>query len=422
MRLTQEYVEGLKLGDEVKLSSGATVEVGLKRIEIPDDKRPGLYLLIQPSVAKSWAVRYRFDGKARKYTIGPFPRFDLKSARKLALKAITDAESGNCPAEKKKASRRAAEAPVMTIDVLAEKFIEQYAKKRTKERSWRELERIMKREVLAKWNGRRLVDIKRRDIAALLGDIASNRPVLANRVHAHLHKMFAWAMKNEYLEINPVTGVDTEPEKSRDRTLTDDELKAVLNAATRLGGETEAYLRLLILTLARRNEVARMSWAEIDFKAATWTLPASRAKNKREHTLPLPEAAVAILEGLKEARGSREPFVFSSPIRTGNGLLKAKRLIDSLIAEETGEPLTGWRFHDLRRTGISTMARLEIAMHVAEKIANHVSGSFKGIVITYNRYDYRKEMRAALEKYAAFLDRVERGDNVVSFEARRQSS
>ena len=78
------------------------------RREVPDALMPGLYLVIQPSGSKSWAVRYRHGGRPRKLTIGGYPAFDLTDARKKASEALQAAACGADPARQKKAAKAAA--------------------------------------------------------------------------------------------------------------------------------------------------------------------------------------------------------------------------------------------------------------------------------------------------------------------------
>ena len=80
------------------------------RKEVPDGKVSGLYLVAQPSGAKSWAVRYRIAGQPKKLTLGPYPTIDLATARKRAQEAIGDVAGGKDPASEKKATRALARA------------------------------------------------------------------------------------------------------------------------------------------------------------------------------------------------------------------------------------------------------------------------------------------------------------------------
>ena len=109
------------------------------RYEI-SDAGSGLYLVVQPSGAKSWALRYRIGSRPRKYTLGSYPKLGLVEARKLARKEMEAVAEGVDPADKK-AARRASDLP-RTIDELAELFIGRYAKKSCRPRTWQETARI----------------------------------------------------------------------------------------------------------------------------------------------------------------------------------------------------------------------------------------------------------------------------------------
>ena len=116
------------------------------------------------------------------------------------------------------------------------------------------------------------------------GIVAGGRPVAANRVLTAIRKLFNWAIERDIIASSPCAGVKPPtPEQSRDRVLSDDELRNVWRAADQLGGPFGALVKLLILTGQRRDEVARMTWSEVDFDARLWTLPKERSKNGRPH-------------------------------------------------------------------------------------------------------------------------------------------
>ena len=394
-----------------------------KRYELPDAALPCFYLVVQPTGYKSFALRYRAAGKPRKLTIGAFPKMSLEAARKLAREAAVAVARGEDPGEAKKAARRASDVP-QTIEELAALFMERYARKNTREVTWRETERILHHDVLSKWQGRRLDSIRRRDVIALLDGIASGHSVAANRVLAALRRMFAWACERDLLEASPCYGVrPPSQEVSRDRVLNDDELRLVMRAASALEPPFGPFMRMLALTLQRRSEVAGMRWSEINWAERLWTLPAARTKNASEHIVPLPGAAMDILEAMKATKFANSDYVFTGTGRSPvSGFSKAKRQLDSLIAAENGGPIAPpWRLHDLRRTGASKMPRLGVALPVVEKVLNHTSGSFAGVVGTYQRHSFADEKRQALETWAAFLDRLCGGaDNVAELAAHRR--
>ncbi len=403
------------------------------RREVPDGLVNGLYLVVQPSGGKSWAVRYRSaDGRPRKYTIpGTYPAIDLRSARELAQQVLVAVARGGDPAAEKKAARRGAKVPADRdlVEKVVEQFIERYAKANTK--SWPETKRILDREVVAPWKGKHLADLRRADVHELLdGVVDRGSPVMANRVLAAVRKMCAWAVERGIVETSPCDKVKAPTaEKSRDRVLGDDELKLFWTACDALGWPFGPLFKLLALTGQRRDEVGKMQWSELDLDKALWTLPRERAKNDTQHVIPLSGPALAILRALPRVG----PFVFSTNgVTAVSGFAKAKERLDTLIqaawvkeAQEAGrdpesvKPIPDFVLHDLRRTAATGMARLGIALPVIEKVLNHVSGSFAGIVGVYQRHGFRDEMRHALDAWGGFVERLcaEPGANVVEMRA-----
>jgi integrase len=133
---------------------------------------------------------------------------------------------------------------------------------------------------------------------------------------------------------------------------------------------------------------------EIDFDARLWTLPGKRAKNSIEHSIPLSDQAIEILKTLPRIAGSNFVFTINgrNPVR---GTHRAKRRIDKL-----GPSIPPWVLHDIRRTVASGMARLGANLPVIEKLLNHVSGSFAGIVGVYQRHSFADEKGAAMTAWA----------------------
>jgi integrase len=366
------------------------------RQEIPDGYLRGLYLIVQPSGAKSWAVRYRHDGRPRKHTLGPYPLFDLKAARDAGSKALRAAAEGTDPAGAKKKT-------VDSVDAAVKQFIERHVRRNYRAKPMREAQRLLELYVMKPWGGRKVTEIRRADVRNVLEKIvADGAPIAANRVHSIIRKFFNWCLDQEIVEASPCTGLKPPAGKevSRDRILTDDELRRVWKAADKLCAPYGAMVQLLILTGQRRGEVAGMQWAELDLKNRLWTLPRERVKNDRRHEVPLSPQAAAIIQSLPRIS---DDFVFSLNAETPlNGFGKNKDRLDELSGA------SDWVVHDLRRTVASGMARLGISLAIIEKILNHVSGSFAGIVGVYQRHEFAEEKRAALEKWADHVERLVR--------------
>jgi integrase len=350
-----------------------------ERREIPDDYMRGLYLIIQPTGAKSWAVRYRLGGKPTKHTIGSFPAFGLKEARDKAAEVLRSVAEGRSPRQRERG----------TVGDAVEQFLERHGK-HYRPKSLYYAERWL-RQGAKEWEGRKLDSITRADVRAMLDRI--DAPMVANRTHSIVRKFFNWCVENDLIANSPVAGVRApNKETARDRVLTDEELAAVWRAT-----ENDSHgpiVHLLILTGQRRSEVAGMRWSELDLDAALWTLPRERVKNDRRHEVPLSRQAVAILRQVPRISDS-SVFALAEP---HNGLQRLKEKIG----------VESWTLHDLRRTAASGMARLGVGIAVVEKILNHVSGSFAGIVGVYQRHEFADEKRAALQQWADHVERLVR--------------
>ena len=384
------------------------MQPGASRREVPDGLVAGLYLVVQPSGAKSWAVRYRAGGVPRKHTIDSYPKIDLRAARDLAQRALVEVARGNDPGADKKAARVAAKAPADRglVEKVVDTFIERHAKPNTKATSAREAERILKREVVGAWKGRPLASITRADVHDLLDTIVDRgSPIQANRTLAALRKMCGWAVERGVIDSSPCEKVKTpSAERSRDRVLNDDELRAIWTGCEMIGWPFGSLFRVLMLTGQRRDEVGSLRWSELDLDGRLWTLPRERAKNGQVHAVPLSGPVVDILSALPCVGD----YVFSTNGRTAvSGFSKAKTQLDAAVARaRKDQPIPAWVVHDLRRTAASGMARLGVALPVIERVLNHVSGSFGGIVGVYQRHSFADEKRHALEAWGGFVERL----------------
>jgi len=372
------------------------------RREIPDGLLPGLYYILQPSGKSSWAVRYRLNGKPAKHTIGNYPSVDLKLARNLGRAALAKVAAGVDPRDEKKAAKVAAAVPANDfVEAVAARFISHYAKRQLKAKTARDVERMLDKEVVEPWRGRRLSQIAKADIHHLLDDIVERgSPITANRTLAWFRRLCGWGVERGLIAANPCAGIRAPAaETARDRVLSDEELEAVWQAAETLEPPYGAFIKLLVLTGARRNEVADMTWRELDLDAKRWTLPKERSKNEREHVVPLSDSAVAILKAVPRIGEGDLVFTLNGRSRI-TGFHRTKQRLDALLPSDAAP----WTLHDLRRTFASGCARLGVAVHVVEAALNHRSGSIRGVAAVYNRYSYDTEKRAALAAWARHVE------------------
>ena len=275
------------------------------RVEIPDGHLPGLYLVIQPSGVKSWAARYRFEGKPSKYTIGRYPALSLAAARERGQDVFRKVAEGRNPAAEKAKAKLAAKMPVrvpkskiVEFESVVNDFVERYARART--RDWQNTQRLLARHFVPHWKGVRIADIAKSDIIDVLdGMVEAGMGPGVDRAFGQLRKMFNWLVDNNRLASSPCTGIGRRFDPtSRDRVLTDEEIYIYRVAADRTDYPFGPLFMLLLLTGQRLNEVAGARWAEFDEEYSSWTIPGSRTKNRKTHDLVLPRQATEIMGAL----------------------------------------------------------------------------------------------------------------------------
>jgi integrase len=383
-----------------------------KRQEIPDGALVGLYLVVQPSGAKSWAVRYRANGVTRKLTLSPYPRMGLAEARKAAGEALRIVSEGGDPAGDRVtvAKLKGLERPpaALQFEHVLDRFLA--AQERKGRRSTREMRRILEFDALPRWRGRSIAEITGAEVAeAIEAIVARGSPVAAGRFRAWCSKLFSYAVAAHLRPDNPARATESPVSArdiQRDRKLSDDELALVWRCADELGYPFGPAIQLLALTGQRRSEVFEAAWDEINLKAATWVIKSARSKNGAEHIVFLSEPALEILRNLPRMKGS--PYLFTTTgTSPASGISRAKARLDSLImVANGGRAIPSWRLHDLRRTFVSGCARLRIPSEVTERAINHVSESFGGVRGVYNVHAYEDERRHAMQAWANHLGSV----------------
>lgn len=389
------------------------------RFEIPDSKVTGLRLIVQPSGKKSWAVRYTVHGRDKRLTLGGYPTLGLDEARKQAAFAKRSVTLGEDPAAAKKEARRIEETKIAKADSVEGLWIEYRDRHLSTLRKSTEAnaKQFFESWVLPKYRKYRIHEMTKRDVLGILDDIVkAGFPSGANRGRAVLTAFFNWLLDRDVIAASPCAGVKPpSANTSRDRVLSDDELRWLWKAC-----EAETYpfgymIQMLILTGARRNEVSELSESELRLRESLWKLPAGRAKNHREHTVHLTDASLAIIASLPRVENDTG-YLFSTNGETSpSGFSRVKRRIDAQMlsfaradATKRGDnpskvKIPNWVLHDLRRTIASGMARLGVQLPVIEPCLNHVSGSFGGIVGVYQRHSFAEETKIALEKWSAHV-------------------
>ncbi len=368
------------------------------QIEIRDGGCPGLILRVSQGGSKTWSVRYLKDGKRHRYDLGRYPEMGLADAHKAAKAQIGDVAKGENPA-----AQRAAAKTEPTFAEVADEYITRYAVNKRK-RGLQADQGMLRNDLLPAWGDWKISQIQRRHIIALLDKILDrNAPMMANRVKTLIAKIFNWAENRATITYNPAVRLSNPaPKHSRERVLSEDEIRRLFEALATESPRRQAVVRIALLTAARRGEILGMRWAEID--GEWWTLPKERTKNNREHRIFL---VPSIMAALSELPRDGE-FVFHSHLSRkaishhGTTTLVSK-WFGPLLARAGIEAAV---FHDLRRTAATHMNRIGIDSILVERLLNHVQ---QGVAAIYNRHGYDKEKRVALLRWERELDNIING-------------
>jgi integrase len=350
-----------------------------------DTTQPGFGLMVTRNGARSYVVQYRAHGRSRRLTLDA-SALSLDTAKREARKHLGEVAKGGDPLTER---RRESAAASDTLRAVAEAYFRREGKKiRTMDERRRTLERL----VFPALGPRPIDDIGRSDIVRLLDKIEDNSgPVMADRTLAYLRKIMNWhATRSDRFRSPIVRGMArTKPaERTRDRILTDDEIRRLWQA-TKVPGPFSSLVQFLLLSACRRGEALYMTRSELNGR--DWLIPAARHKSKREFLLPLSKAAVGVLAAMPVI-GPADGYLFTLNGTTPIGAeSKAKARLDKASG------VSGWTLHDCRRTARSLMSRAGVPSDHAERAIGHV---IPGIRQVYDRHSFRQEKQAALEALA----------------------
>jgi integrase len=317
---------------------------GNERIVIHDTDVKGFSIRISRGARTFYLYRW-VGGRPQRLRLGCYPELAPEAARRLAEKMNGDVAEGKDLA----AERRRRRQPNRTDPTLADLFahtLEQHWKPNC--RTWKEQERLFETDTPKAWKSRKISSISKIDVLERHRTIGKeNGHYVANRWRGVLHRLFEVAIEDfDFAGGNPVRRVKPFAEQERERFVTPEELPRLFDAIDAAEDVRVAdFLRLALLTGARRGSLLRMRFADVDLNRAVWTIPASDSKNGSPVHVPLVADAVEVIRSRMVAAGGRE-WVF--PGRHGKGHLTDVRKPVKKIFDAAG--FSGVRLHDLRRT------------------------------------------------------------------------
>ena len=381
-----------------------------KRYVVWEDGVHGLGNLgvrVTPTGRKTWVFVCRSAGSQRWLTLGKYPAMSVAEAHRIAAEHQAVLDRGGDPV----VSEDEGELEAASVEEIAEDYLVQGINPGETEREFR---RILNNEVFPAWGDRSAATIKRREVVDLVDSIAERpAPVAANRALAVIKAMFNFAIRRGRVEVNPASLIPMRHEESRDRFLTEDELRVffVRLPKAKMEPMTALALMLTLATAQRPGEVVALERSELEERDDWWTMPPAKRKVGRRgrgrkkpvtrHGVPISPEAKTIIEVALELGGSKR-WVFPSSRTDGHitreALAKAVRRSEWL-------GLPHWTPHDLRRTAATHMARLGKGRLVVAKVIGHKKDDESTTAI-YDRYTYDVEKVGALEAVGEMLSEL----------------
>lgn len=391
-----------------------------RRLVFDDHKQApkGFGVRVTAAGKRAFVLRYLTpEGKDRLLTIGDHPTWSVAAARKRAADLRREVDGGTDLLE-----QRRQEKAEPTVADTAERFL------RTKRdrKSYRDIAAALRNHLLPAIGKKKVRDVRRRDVIALLEPLAEDRPRQAGIVLTYAKQLFGYAEDREIIEVSPIASLNATKlgkgltSRKRGRVLTEDEIRALWATTTPPQGMHRATLlalKTILVTGQRPGEVAGMRTSELHGRL--WTIPADRrGKTESAHTVPLTDTARALID---EARGHRDYVFCARGLPLGRAAVAKAVLRCTDALGNTVDPIWGhWTPHDLRRTMRTGLAAAGVSETVAEATVGHTR---KGIAAVYDLHRYDAEKRAALEAWERRLLRIIEGkpseDNVVSIQEAR---
>jgi integrase len=377
-----------------------------RRLEVSDTKRVGLRFRLSPVGKATWMYEKRVKGgMKRKHTLGAWPEpISLSTARAMALEIEAEAAKGVDRVALSKARKIASDAEKsQTLSV--KQVLEIYDKlhlsnlRRGKERK-RQIEQSLSSKLEDPMGA-----LSKADLQKPIDEKASEgKGVFANRIRAALMAFTRWATDRDYLKVDVGARLNKPlKEVNRERSPTIAEVRAIWKATFSMGDLWGPSLRLMILTLQRRQEVLGLEWPEVDLVSARIVKPGSKTKNGKEYITHLSAPALQELKSLKEkvtkSHLTAPELVFTTTGTTPiSGVSKAKLRLDKAL----GDSVAPWRLHDLRSSFATTMVESGVAEAIADRVLNHsaVGSAPSAVARIYNQAEMLPQRANALDQWA----------------------
>ncbi|HCB2908805.1 integrase [Providencia rettgeri] len=370
----------------------------------------GLTLLIKSSGSKLWQFRYYrpYTKQRTKQSFGAYPAVTLSDARKLRAESRSLLAKDIDPQEYQKDQiRNSQEAKTNTFQLVAERWWE--VKKSTVTEDYgNDIWRSLERDVFPAIGDISVTDIKAHILVQAIQPVQARGALeTVRRLCQRINEVMIYAQNTGLIDAVPSINIGKafeKPKKKNMPSIPPDQLPKLMQTmrTASISLSTRCLFMWQLLTISRPAEAAEARWDEINFETKEWKIPAARMKMNREHTVPLSEAALAILELMKPLSGHRE-FIFPSRIKptqpmnsqTVNAALKRAGFGGVLVS------------HGLRSIASTALNEQGFPPDVIEAALAHVDKN--EVRRAYNRSDYLEQRRPMMQWWADFIEEADRG-------------
>ncbi|MCL0003197.1 integrase [Providencia rettgeri] len=370
----------------------------------------GLELLVKSNGSKLWSFRYirPLTKKRAKKSLGSYPAVSLADARSYRLEARTLLAKQIDPQDHHKEQvRNNLEAKANTFQLVAERWWE--VKKSTVTEDYgNDIWRSLERDVFPAIGDISVTDIKAHILVQAIQPVQARGALeTVRRLCQRINEVMIYAQNTGLIDAVPSINIGKafeKPKKKNMPSIPPDQLPKLMQTmrTASISLSTRCLFMWQLLTISRPAEAAEARWDEINFETKEWKIPAARMKMNREHTVPLSDAALAILELMKPLSGNRE-FIFPSRIKptqpmnsqTVNAALKRAGFGGVLVS------------HGLRSIASTALNEQGFPPDVIEAALAHVDKN--EVRRAYNRSDYLEQRRPMMQWWADFIESADRG-------------
>ena len=361
----------------------------------------GLYLIITPTGTKSWRLKYRFQGKEKLISLGPYPMVSLKEARERATAARKTLESGTDPSAQRKQEKNKTHN---TFELVALEWHKMQTVKWSATYAEATLNR-MKRNLFPFIGSIPVSELAAPEILTLLRKVEARGQVGTAHALKHICSgVMRYAIVTGRAERDPAAdlrgALSPHVKKHRPALTAPEAVGNLMHAIYHYQGSlvVRSALQMLAFTFCRSTEIRDAEWKEFDFEDKLWRIPAERMKMKRDHLVPLSGQAIAVLEKLRTYSGKGQ-YVFPS--------YRSEAVPFGKTALQRAIRVMGFERDEMCPHGFRSMASTLLnelgynADWIERQLAHIPQGQVRGI---YNRAEYLPERRRMMNEWADYLD------------------